>query len=80
MRTRYCGCNMLLIVAFRFVSVMVTIRFVSFMLEAALVICCLFFQKLFKLNILMEETICKSCILAFMNATRTFCMINIVSN
>ena len=36
MRTRYCGCNMLLIVAFRFVSVMVTIRFVSFMLEAML--------------------------------------------
>ena len=27
----------------------------------------------------MEETICKSCILAFMNATCTFCMINIVS-
>ena len=44
-----------------------------------LVICCLFFQKLFKLNILMKETICKSCILAFMNATCTVCMINIVS-
>ena len=27
----------------------------------------------------MEEAICKSCILAFMNATCTFCMINIIS-
>ena len=81
MRTRYCGCNMLLIVAFRFVSVMVTIRFVSFMLEALLSTGYLLFifPKIIKLNILMEETICKSYILACMNATCTVCMINIVS-
>ena len=67
-------------VAFRFVSVTVTIRFVSFMLEALLSTGYLLFifPKIIKLNILMEETICKSCILAFMNATCTVCMINIV--
>ena len=69
-----------LMIAFRFVSVMVTIRFVSFMLEAMLSTGYLLFifPKIIKLNILMEETICKSCILAFMNATCTVCMINIV--
>ena len=52
-------------IAFRFVSVMVTIRFVSFMLEAMLSTGYLLFifPKIIKLNILMEETICKSCIL-----------------
>ena len=69
-----------LMVAFRFVSVMVTIRFVSFMLEAMLSTGYLLFifPKIIKLSILMEETICKSCILGFMNATCTVCMINIV--
>ena len=33
------------------------------------------FPKIIKLNILMEETICKSCILGFMNAKCTVCMI-----